>query len=403
MSFDIVIANHVLDKVYNLDAALSEINRVLKPDGIAILQTPFSNKLHHTFEDGGIDSDELRLAFYGQENNVRLFGRNVFNKFSEFLESNTYQHADLFPKDIENVHSVNLKEPFFCLEKGNHTFITTQTEFINTNVNVLKSEQEIMSNWQSNKPLLSICCITYNHEKFIAKTIESFLIQETGFPFEIIIGEDCSTDATKDIILDFKRSYPSIITLIHSKENVGAFRNSYRTHAACKGDYVAICEGDDYWTDKYKLQKQVDFLCKNTDYVITYSSVLARNSDTNTIIYNYIGGSVKDLDSEALTHATPINTLTACYRNVIKVFPECVGFSDVGDLFIWSVLGQYGKGKYMESILPSIYRKHSGGIFSQMAFSNKYKMLSMTGYGLYLYYDSQQNKPLADFFYRSQL
>ena len=110
-----------------------------------------------------------------------------------------------------------------------------------------------------NKPLVSIASITYNHEKFIAQAIDSFLMQETDFDFEIIIGEDCSTDDTLKIIKEYKAKYPDIIKLITSESNVGMMTNFIRTLEACSGKYIALCEGDDYWTDTLKLQKQVNF------------------------------------------------------------------------------------------------------------------------------------------------
>ena len=110
-----------------------------------------------------------------------------------------------------------------------------------------------------NKPLLSIASITYNHEQFIAQAIESWLMQKTSFEIEIIIGEDCSTDNTRAIIEKYRKLHPDLIKLIISESNVGMMPNFIRTLAACRGKYIALCEGDDYWTDPYKLQKQVDF------------------------------------------------------------------------------------------------------------------------------------------------
>jgi glycosyltransferase involved in cell wall biosynthesis len=117
----------------------------------------------------------------------------------------------------------------------------------------------------SNQILVSICCITYNHEKYISQAIEGFLMQETSFPFEIIIGEDCSTDRTREIVFEYQRNNPDVINIVTSDANVGGRANGMRTRAAASGKYIAICEGDDYWTDPYKLQKQVDFLEANRD------------------------------------------------------------------------------------------------------------------------------------------
>lgn len=127
-----------------------------------------------------------------------------------------------------------------------------------------KTEQDIMQNWKGDvtKPIVSVCTITYNHEIYITEAIDSFLMQETDFPFEIVIGEDCSTDGTRKIIEEYVKNYPSIIKLIISKNNVGMQENGKRTMEACQGEYIALCEGDDYWTDPKKLQVQIDEMKK---------------------------------------------------------------------------------------------------------------------------------------------
>src|SRR5258708_6758901 len=107
---------------------------------------------------------------------------------------------------------------------------------------------------------LSVMRITYNHERFIAQAIESVLAQRVHFEYEIVMGEDCSTDGTRKVIMDFHRRYPDRIVPLLREQNIGAMRNLEATLAACRGRYLALLEGDDYWTYGEKLQKQVDFL-----------------------------------------------------------------------------------------------------------------------------------------------
>jgi glycosyltransferase involved in cell wall biosynthesis len=109
-------------------------------------------------------------------------------------------------------------------------------------------------------PLVSVKMITYNHAPFIAQAIEAVLQQKTNFPFELVIGEDCSTDGTRKIVFEYQEKYPDIIRVLTSEKNVGMKKNSYRATKACRGKYVAFCEGDDYWQHPDKLQKQVDYL-----------------------------------------------------------------------------------------------------------------------------------------------
>ena len=109
-------------------------------------------------------------------------------------------------------------------------------------------------------PLLSICCVTYNHKKYIRQCLDSFLMQKTNFKFEIIIHDDASTDGTADIIKEYYEKYPDIIKPIFQTENQfsqGKSISKTFIYPRIKGKYVALCEGDDYWTDPYKLQKQV--------------------------------------------------------------------------------------------------------------------------------------------------
>lgn len=133
-----------------------------------------------------------------------------------------------------------------------------------------------------NEPLVSICCITYNHEPYIRDAIEGFLMQKTNFPFEMVIGEDCSTDGTREIVFDYAKKYPNIIRVITSEKNVGMINNLNRTLNACKGKYTAFCEGDDYWIDPLKLQKQVDIMNGDSTIGLIYTDINIRNSKFNT-------------------------------------------------------------------------------------------------------------------------
>ena len=117
-------------------------------------------------------------------------------------------------------------------------------------------------------PKLSVILITYNHEKYIEKALDSVLSQVTDFPFEIVIGDDCSPDDTKNIIREYRDKYPDIIRIVHREKNTGRpTLNVYETTMKCRGDYLAYLEGDDYWTDSDKLQKQMDFLNEHPEYI----------------------------------------------------------------------------------------------------------------------------------------
>jgi glycosyltransferase involved in cell wall biosynthesis len=112
---------------------------------------------------------------------------------------------------------------------------------------------------------VSIATVTYNHADYLAQSVESALGQKTDFPFEIVIGEDCSTDGTREVARSLAARYPDRIRLLLPENNLGLARNTVQTIEACRGEYVAILEGDDFWIDPEKLQKQVDFLDANRD------------------------------------------------------------------------------------------------------------------------------------------
>ncbi len=112
-------------------------------------------------------------------------------------------------------------------------------------------------------PTVSVFCMVYNHEKYLRQCLDGFLMQKCNFDFDIVIGEDCSTDKSREILLDYAKRYPGKFKLILHDKNVGAMENQRIVFENCTGKYIAMCEGDDYWIDQYKLQKQVDFMEAN--------------------------------------------------------------------------------------------------------------------------------------------
>ncbi len=156
-------------------------------------------------------------------------------------------------------------------------------------------------------PFVSICCITYNHEKYIRDAIEGFLNQKTNFPFEVLIHDDASTDGTANIIREYEAKYPQIIKPIYQTENQYSkgIDVSIFNYSRAKGKYIALCEGDDYWTDPYKLQKQVDFLEKNPDFGLVYTKCKLFNNN------KVIGGRLK---KDELFYNNKIPALTCVFK-----------------------------------------------------------------------------------------
>ena len=129
-----------------------------------------------------------------------------------------------------------------------------------------------MSDIADNGVFVSILMVTYNHAPYIEQAVNSILIQETDFPYEIVIGEDCSTDNTRAIAIRLQQQYPDKVRLLLHKQNLGYFgsRNFLTTLEACRGNYIAMLDGDDYWTSPHKLQLQVDFMESHPDCSLSF-------------------------------------------------------------------------------------------------------------------------------------
>lgn len=220
------------------------------------------------------------------------------------------------------------------------------------------------------KPKLIIACITYNHENYIAQTLESFVIQKTNFPFEVYVADDCSTDKTPFIISEFVEKYPDLIKPMFRVKNVGVWQNWIEMADKIKSKYVALCEGDDYWIDEYKLQKQVDFLESNKEFAIAFHPVKVkwedkRQSDvifpSSSYRFNKTHLTIADLQKHNF-----IQTNSVVYRwrfiedNIYDFLPKDI---IPIDYFIHMLHAQKGN-IYFQDELMSVYRRHEQGIWT---------------------------------------
>lgn len=243
------------------------------------------------------------------------------------------------------------------------------------NVRNVRTEQEIIQNWKGDpsKPLVSICCITYNHEPYVEDALEGFLIQETDFPFEILIHDDASTDKTADIIRQYEAKYPNLIKPIYQAENQyskGKKPNPEFNFPRAKGKYVALCEGDDYWINTKKLRYQVNFLENNgnTNICFTFSCTLKSNgkfSKPNSLFpitysqFDFLTG-----------NKYQTSTCTILFRRFdFSIYNQIFRSAYAGDnwIKILSTMSGYG---YVLPILTSVYRIHEGGIWSSLQGKN---------------------------------
>jgi len=214
---------------------------------------------------------------------------------------------------------------------------------------------------------VSVMMITYNHERFIAQAIESVLAQRVNFDYEIVIGEDCSTDGTRAVIMDFHRRYPSRIVPLLREKNIGGARNIELTLAACRGQYVAMLEGDDYWTCEEKLQRQVDFLDANPDYAICCHRVqIFDEIGTNRAsIFPSRAPGTYTLDD--LLKGNFIMTGTTVFRrNSLGPLPPQFQKLAPLDWTRLAMIARHGKIELMDDAM-AVYRMHSGSIWSSMS------------------------------------
>lgn len=236
------------------------------------------------------------------------------------------------------------------------------------------TESMVMSRWGNcdlSKPMVSIRCAAYNHEKFIARALESFLSQETRFPYEIVVHDDASTDNTANIIREYETKFPHIIRPIYEKQNI--YSKDKRLigdifSANTKGKYTALCEGDDYWCDSNKLQKQVDFMESHPE-----CSLCTHNTN-----FHYLDGSkadhlfnlwkdVRKLSVVDIFFGWDVHTSSYMVRTGINYRPE---FSDTfwsGD-YVYLTMAKYYGEVYC---LPDVMSVYNANVTTGMTVKNR--------------------------------
>jgi glycosyltransferase involved in cell wall biosynthesis len=218
-------------------------------------------------------------------------------------------------------------------------------------------------------PLVSISCSTYNHENFIRDAIGGFLMQKTTFPVEILIHDDASTDHTADIVKEYEAKYPQLFHCFYqpentyTKQNKGELRKPFRS--ARRGKYIAICEGDDYWTDPLKLQKQVDFLEANPEHSMCFHN--AQILDNEKILKGeriFENLRDKDYDGKEILTNWIVPTASVIYRNeystAIRKLPKHPDYM-YGDIILFLSLAEFGKIRCINQKM-SVYRIHRDGL-----------------------------------------
>lgn len=227
-----------------------------------------------------------------------------------------------------------------------------------------RTEAEIMKSWSNTDDVMvSIHCMAFNHEKFIEDAIHGFLIQETSFPFEVLIHDDASTDETTKIIKKYVDKYPNLIKPIYQTENTYSkgYKSGFFNFMRVKGKYIALCEGDDFWFDAKKLQMQFDFLEKNQSFVMCGHDVTQIEPDGKIIKKSELELSKNQSYSKnriALGFNLP--SKSAMWRSRLP----CIGSKmPFGDTFLFGYYGNFGKAYNFKKIM-GVYRIHQGGVWS---------------------------------------
>lgn len=232
----------------------------------------------------------------------------------------------------------------------------------------------------SGEPLVSVITLAYNHGRYIGQCLDGLVMQKTDFPFEVIIHDDASTDNTAEIIREYESRYPDIIKPVYQTENQyskGVSIGATYLYPKARGRYIAECEGDDWWTDPFKLQKQVDFLESHPAYSMCctgYSSYRMRDG-----LVRPGSGKAFDITMRRLMKKNPIGTLTVMFRKGLldeyqrDLLPEMPGFR-IGDIPLWIFMASKGKVRKLADV-TAMYRILDSSLSHSDDFSRQYEFI----------------------------
>lgn len=215
-------------------------------------------------------------------------------------------------------------------------------------------------------PKVSVLMVTYNHERYIRQAVESVLEQETDFPIELVVGEDCSTDRTRDYLIEYQKSHPETLRLLLREKNIGPQANFAATFAACRGTFVALLEGDDYWTDSKKLQKQVDALEANPHWSICFHTTRRVYEDGSQEPELYPANWTREEATiDDLFTGNFMNTCSVVFRNrLFGPMPEWHLEIMPGDWATSMLNADHGPIGYVPGVMAD-YRIHPQGVWGR--------------------------------------
>lgn len=227
-------------------------------------------------------------------------------------------------------------------------------------------------------PLVSICCLVYNHEPFLRECFEGFVMQKTTFPIEVLVHDDASTDHSADIIREYTEKYPDIFKPIFQTENQYSKGNGFvglqLNFERAQGKYIAMCEGDDYWTDPLKLQKQVDFLEGNEEYSMCFHKVSILSYIPSYCMKDNFDIETRDYSSDEVFEKWIVPTCSIVCRKEVCNFPIKGPERKLnGDIFLVLSCAAMGKLRGMTNFMGT-YRIHSNGVtYNKLDFVSRIK------------------------------
>lgn len=302
---------------------------------------PIKHYIKHGAKEGRNPNSEFETSFY-------------LANYVDVKESgiNPFIHYILYGQKEQRTIN-NKLSPLPPLQyKNNNIIKNIDKKYISKNIN-----------FQNDEIIVSVICRTYNHEQFIKRTLEGILNQVTNFDFEIIIGDDASKDQTTEIIETYQRKYPGKIVLMKNKTNIGSVMNLANITKKIKGKYVAVCDGDDYWIDPYKLTKQVDFLEQNKDYNICFHSIAFSQKNNPNI---ELSKSVEDTTTfNELVQDNYIYMSSVMYKWIYPNGLDEQNFNFDSLPADWQLHLQhanFGKIKFLDDVM-AVYNIHDNGMW----------------------------------------
>ena len=332
-TFDFIICSHILEHIPEDKKALSELHRVLKDKAYAILMAPIMTTLDTTYEDLTITRPEDRLLHFGQEDHVRLYAKNDYVELLKHSGFKVHQlNKNYFGEDVFTYYGIEPSSVLYLVEKVK-------------------------------KPKVQILMLTYNHVDYIEQSIKSVLAQKTNFSFELLIGDDASTDGTSTIVEKYSSLYPDIVKAYVRPKNLGIGKNYKDLYNKISAPYIALIEGDDFWESSEKLQKQTDFLDSHQDFSIVLHRANVLKDKAYIEIYpplSYAEGTYSLKDIIDLNFTT---TASVMYRNSYLKLP--VQYDSLTMLDWITHIFHATQGKiYLFNEVMSTYRLHDASVWS---------------------------------------